>query len=70
MLCFKRMEETKNIFENKTICLRIAFVLLTYGAEINEQHQGKTLLYKLCAQKLVLEHRMVQVNFEVISFLL
>ena len=30
--CFSRMTETSNVYENKTICLRIADELLAHGA--------------------------------------
>lgn len=42
--CFSRMTETSNIYENKNICIKIAEVLLQFGADINHYHHGKTLL--------------------------
>mmetsp|Transcript_28458 Transcript_28458/g.20555 ORF Transcript_28458/g.20555 Transcript_28458/m.20555 type:complete len:91 (+) Transcript_28458:245-517(+) len=35
IFCFNRMTETTNFYENKNICIKIAEVLLQYGADID-----------------------------------
>ncbi len=48
LYCFSRMTETTNVYENKNICLKIAEILLNFGADINHFHHGKTLLMSFC----------------------
>lgn len=48
LFCFSRMTETNNIYENKNICIKIAEILLSFGADINHYHHGKTLLMDFC----------------------
>lgn len=49
VFCFSRMTETSNVFENKNICLRIANVLLKYGANVNKECNGRSILMDFCA---------------------
>ena len=48
--CFSRLTENPNSnpFENKSICFRIAEILLSYGADINKKSMNRTLLMNLC----------------------
>ena len=48
LYCFTRMSETANVYENKSICLKIAEILLQFAADINYYHHGKTLLMSFC----------------------
>lgn len=45
--CFQRLEEEQNVFENRKICLKMAELLLQFGADINwivDKVKGFTLL--------------------------
>lgn len=55
LYAFSRMTETTNIYENKNICLKIAEVLLHFGADINYFHHGKTLLMTFCGISMSLD---------------
>jgi hypothetical protein len=55
LYAFSRMTETQNIYENKNICLKIAEVLLHYGADIDYYHHGKTLLMTFCGISMTLD---------------
>jgi len=46
--CFARLNETENLYENKTIALRMADVLLKYGADINQVSMGRSILMNFC----------------------
>lgn len=48
LYCFSRMTETSNVYENKNICIKIAEILLHFGADVNYFHHGKTLLMTFC----------------------
>lgn len=55
--CFQRLEEEQNVFENRKICLKMAELLLQFGADINwivDKVKGYTLLQQLCAVKMEL----------------
>ena len=45
------MNEDENYFENKALALKMADVLLTYGADINQFSHGRTILMNFCRQK-------------------
>ena len=47
--CFSRLSETENTFENKNICLKIASVLLSNGADINKYSLSQTYLHHFCS---------------------
>ena len=49
MHCFQRISQTQNMFENKNICIKIAEVLLEYGADIDAMKKGKTILMNFCS---------------------
>lgn len=70
LYCFSRMTETNNIYENKNICLKIAEVLLSNGADINHFHYGKTLLMDFCGISMQLDPIQLEMNLDVIQFLL
>lgn len=70
LYCFSRMTETTNVYENKNICLSIAEILLQYGADINYYHHGKTLLMSFCGISMALDPVQLEMNLEVITFLL
>jgi ankyrin repeat protein len=70
LYCFSRMTETSNIYENKNICLKIAEILLHFGADINYFHHGKTLLMSFCGISMSLDSVQLEMNLEVIQFLL
>jgi len=46
--CFSRLNEDENYFENKSLALRMADVLLAYGADINQFSMGRTILMNFC----------------------
>jgi len=48
LYCFSRMTETNNVYENKNICIKIAEILFSFGADLNHFHHGKTLLMNFC----------------------
>jgi len=71
-LCFNRLNEETNLFENKKICFKMAELLLDHGADINwivDKTKGHNLLMKFCCVKMDLSPREAQVNLEVIRFL-
>ena len=68
--CFSRMTETSNVFENKNICLKIAEVLLQYGADLNKPSFGRTHLMNFCAISMKQEPVMLEMNLHVVKFLL
>ena len=49
--CFSRLNEDENYFENQSLALRMADVLLTHGADINQFSKGRTLLMNVCKQR-------------------
>ena len=60
------MTETANIYENKNICIKIAEVLLQFGADINHFHHGKTLLMSFCGISMPLDSVQLEMNLEVV----
>jgi ankyrin repeat protein len=66
LYCFTRMTETTNVYENKNICLKIAEVLLQFGADINYYHHGKTLLMTFCGITMNLDSVQLGMNLEVV----
>ena len=64
------MTETSNVYENKNICIKIAEVLLQHGADINKLHNGKSLLMDFCGITMSLNSVQVDMNLEVVKFLL
>jgi ankyrin repeat protein len=70
LYCFSRMTETSNVYENKNICLKITEILLHFGADINYFHHGKTLLMSFCGMSMILDPVQLEMNLEVIKFLL
>lgn len=70
LYCFSRMTETSNVYENKNICIKIAEILLQFGADINHFHHGKTLLMSFCGISMNMENVQLEMNFEVIKFLM
>ena len=64
------MTEANNIYENKNICIKIAEVLFQFGADINHFHHGKTLLMNFCGISMNLDPVQLEMNMEVIQFLL
>ena len=64
------MTETSNVYENKNICIKIAEILLHFGADINYYHYGKTLLMTFCGISMNLDAVQLEMNLEVIKFLL
>ena len=46
--CFSRLNEDENYFENQSLALRMADVLLAHGADINQMSKGRTLLMNVC----------------------
>lgn len=70
LYCFSRMTETSNVYENKNICIKIAEILLHFGADLNYFHHGKTLLMTFCGISMNLDPVQLEMNLEVIKFLL
>jgi hypothetical protein len=68
--CFSRLTETENVFENKVVCLKIAELLISYGANVNQQAMGRSLLQNFCAISMDLEPMMAELSLDVVSFLL
>ena len=66
LYCFSRMTETNNVYENKNICIKIAEILLQFGADINHFHHGKTLLMDFCGISMKLDPVQLEMNIEVI----
>ena len=58
------------MFENKTITIRISYVLLKYGANIDEFTNGMTLLQMICSQSDSLKPQMLRVTLDIVKFLL
>lgn len=46
--CFSRMNEDENYYENKSLALKMAEVLLQHGADPNQFSQGRTILMNFC----------------------
>ena len=68
--CFSRITETENVFENKSICFRIAETLFKYGADVNKYSKyGQTLLMEQCGISMMLDDTMLEINLAVIQFL-
>ena len=73
ILCFSRLNEESNVYENTKICFKMVELLLEYGGDINwivDKNKGHTLLMQFCAVKLDLEEREKRINIEVIKFLI
>jgi len=70
LYCFSRMTETNNVYENKNICIKIAEILFSFGADVNNYHHGKTLLMNFCGISMNLGTVQLEMNLEVIKFLL
>ncbi len=71
--CFARLDEDTNMFENKNLCLKMAELLLQYGADINtfvSVGEGLTLLMQFCGMSMELSPFQTEVNLEVVQFLL
>jgi hypothetical protein len=67
------LEEETNYFENKFLCFKMAELLITNGADIDSIANAKkeyTLLMLFCAGKQRITDRELQVNLDVIKFLL
>ena len=65
--CFSRITETENVFENKSICFRIAETLFKYGADVNKYSKyGQTLLMEQCGISMMLDDTMLEINLAVI----
>jgi hypothetical protein len=60
------MTETTNIYENKNICLKIAELLLSHGADIDTYRKGKTLLMNFCGLSMKIEDIQLEMNLEVV----
>lgn len=70
LYCFSRMTETSNVFENKSICIKIAEILLHFGSDVNYFHHGKTLLMSFCGITMNLDSVQLEMNLEVVQFLI
>ena len=73
ILCFSRLNETTNLYENTKICFKMSELLLEYGADINwivDKAKGHTILMQFCSVKMELDDREKRMNLEVIRFLL
>ena len=73
ILCFSRLNETTNLYENTKICFKMAEMLLEFGADINwivDKNKGHTILMQFCSVKMELDDREKRMNLEVIRFLL
>jgi ankyrin repeat protein len=73
ILCFSRLNETTNLYENTKICFKMAEILLEFGADINwivDKTKGHTILMQFCSVKMELDEREKRMNLEVIRFLL
>ncbi|CAD8161611.1 unnamed protein product [Paramecium pentaurelia] len=71
--CFARLEEEKNVFENRKICFKMAELLLHYGADINwiiDKTHGFHLLMQLCSIKMELNSKEAEINYQIIKFLI
>jgi len=71
LLCFSRLDETTNVFENKKICFKLLELLLQNGADINvrqDEESGFTLLIQFS----VIEFEPVDLDLhlEMLQFLL
>jgi ankyrin repeat protein len=49
--CFSRLNQDENFFENKALALKMADVLLSYGADIDQLSMGRSILMNFCRQK-------------------
>jgi len=73
VLCFARLNEETNVYENTKICFKMLELLLDYGADINwivDKTKGHTILMQFCSVKMELEEREKRINLDVIKFLL
>lgn len=73
ILCFSRLNETTNLYENTKICFKMAELLLEFGADINwivDKVKGHTILMQFCSVKMDLDDKEKRMNLEVIRFLL
>eukprot|EP00826_Nyctotherus_ovalis_P054513 TRINITY_DN7145_c0_g1_i1.p1 TRINITY_DN7145_c0_g1~~TRINITY_DN7145_c0_g1_i1.p1 ORF type:complete len:213 (-),score=38.00 TRINITY_DN7145_c0_g1_i1:439-1077(-) len=71
--CFARLDEDCNMFENKNLCLKMAELLLQYGANVNavvNPFDGLTLLMQFSGMSMELTPFQSEVNLETIEFLL
>lgn len=70
--CFSRLTENTdcNPFENKSLCFKIAEVLFSYGADVNKESVGKTLLMNFCGISMRMDPNTLEINLSVIEFLL
>ena len=48
--CFSRMNEDENYYENKSLALKMAEILLQHGANSNQLSHGRTILMNFCRQ--------------------
>jgi ankyrin repeat protein len=72
VLCFSRLNEETNVFENTKICFKMIELLLDHGGDINwivDKNKGHTILMQFCGVKMELEDREKRINLEVIRFL-
>ena len=49
--CFSRLNEDENYYENKSLALRMADVLLKHGADVNQLSHGRTILMNFARQR-------------------
>ncbi|CAD8083796.1 unnamed protein product [Paramecium sonneborni] len=73
IMCFARLEEEKNVFENRKICFKMAELLLHYGADINwivDKTHGFNLLMQLCSIRMELNQKEAEINYQIIKFLI
>lgn len=73
VLCFSRLNEETNVYENTKICFKMVELLLDYGGDINwivDKNKGHTLLMQFCAVKMDLEDKEKKTNIDVIKFLI
>ncbi|KRX04938.1 Ankyrin repeat-containing domain [Pseudocohnilembus persalinus] len=71
--CFQRLEESQNVFENRKICLKMAELCLIFGADINwmvDKVKGYTLLMQLAGLKMDMTEQEINLNYEIIRFLI
>lgn len=72
-LCFTRLQEDTNVFENNLICMKMATLLLQSGSDVNfiiNREKGRTLLMQYCATDMDMTNREKEANLKVIRFLL
>ena len=69
---FRLIQETPS-FENKKICFKIAEFLINHGADPNwiiDKKKGYSILHHFCNQKMKLNKSQIELNYEIIVFLL